>query len=100
MVERSLLVLQRRRCARMVAAFSRRARRNDPIPAGTMRLQLQNKGSNYEAYSNFGNVIVAFAFLLIPVIGWLLDKKARGTCMGPVGGTREGESESVILLVC
>lgn len=44
-------------------------------PPGTMRLQLSNKGSNAETYSNFGNVVVAFAFLLIPVIGWLLDKK-------------------------
>lgn len=51
---------------------------------GTMRLQLANKGSNAEAYSNFGNVVVAFAFLLIPVIGWLLDKKGYGATLGTI----------------
>ncbi|RMZ52921.1 hypothetical protein APUTEX25_001040, partial [Auxenochlorella protothecoides] len=53
---------------------------------GTMRLQLSNKGSNAETYSNFGNVVVAFAFLLIPVIGWLLDKKGYGSTLGSILG--------------
>lgn len=44
--------------------------------AGTTRLQLSNKGDNGQ-YTDFANIIVAFAFLSIPVIGWLLDKKVR-----------------------
>ena len=49
-----------------------------------MRLQLSHKGNNAETYSNFGNVVVAFAFLLIPVIGWLLDKKGYGATLGTI----------------
>jgi hypothetical protein len=44
---------------------------------GTTRLQLEAKGDTNNAYSNFGNVVVAFAFLAIPLIGWLLDTKVR-----------------------
>jgi hypothetical protein len=50
-----------------------------PHGAGTMRLQLENKGDYGNAYTNFGNVVVAFAFITIPIIGWLLDKKV-GAC--------------------
>ena len=48
-----------------------------PCAAGTMRLQLENKGDNDHTLTNFGNIVVAFAFVTIPVIGWLLDKKVR-----------------------
>ena len=44
--------------------------------AGTTRLQLQRKGDSGE-YTDFANIVVAFAFLTIPVIGWLLDKKVN-----------------------
>lgn len=42
--------------------------------AGTTRLQLQAKGDD-GTYTDFANIVVAFAFLGIPLIGWLLDKK-------------------------
>ena len=45
-------------------------------PAGTTRLQLSNKGDKGQ-YTDFANIVVAFAFLTIPIIGWLLDKKVR-----------------------
>lgn len=49
-----------------------------PEPAvGTMRLQLEQKGDDNHSVINFGNIIVAFAFVTIPLIGWLLDKKVR-----------------------
>ena len=51
---------------------------------GTMRLQLEYKGDSDNAYSNFGNVVVAFAFLTIPVIGWLLDKKGYAITLGAI----------------
>ena len=43
--------------------------------AGTTRLQLEYKGDTSHVYTNFANVVVAFAFVTIPIIGWLLDKK-------------------------
>lgn len=46
-------------------------------PAGTTRSQLADKGDK-GAYTDFANIVVAFAFLGIPVIGWLLDKKVWG----------------------
>lgn len=48
-----------------------------PSLAGTTRLQLTYKGDTSYTYTNFANVVVAFAFLTIPIIGWLLDKKVR-----------------------
>lgn len=48
--------------------------------AGTTRLQLKDKGDNGQM-TDFANIIVAFAFLGVPVIGWLLDKKV---CVGHV----------------
>ena len=51
--------------------------------AGTTRLQLEHKGDDSHAYIDFANVVVAFAFLTIPVIGWLLDKKARACAPPP-----------------
>jgi MFS family permease len=51
---------------------------------GTQRLQLDYKGDDDNAYSNFGNVIVAFAFVVIPVIAWLLDKKGYGLTLGSI----------------
>lgn len=49
---------------------------------GTQRLQLDHKGDVDNTYSNFGNVVVAFAFVTIPLIGWLLDKKGYGWTLG------------------
>ncbi|KDD76078.1 hypothetical protein H632_c366p1 [Helicosporidium sp. ATCC 50920] len=51
---------------------------------GSMRLQLANKGPSSNAYSNFGNVIVAFAFVTIPIIGWMLDKKGYGYTLAAI----------------
>ena len=42
--------------------------------AGTLRVQLENKGDTGQM-TDFANIIVAFAFFAVPVIGWLLDKK-------------------------
>lgn len=51
---------------------------------GSMRLQLSNKGDSNNAYSNFGNVVVAFAFLSMPLIAWLLDAKGYGATLGTI----------------
>lgn len=51
---------------------------------GTQRLQLGYKGDEGQWYSSFGNVIVAFAFLSIPIIGWLLDTKGYGWTLGTI----------------
>ncbi|GAB4813661.1 hypothetical protein N2152v2_000707 [Parachlorella kessleri] len=51
---------------------------------GTMRLQLEDKGDNDHTLTNFGNIVVAFAFVTIPVIGWLLDKKGYGWTLGTI----------------
>lgn len=51
---------------------------------GTQRLQLEYKGDSSNWYANFGNVVVAFAFVTIPVIGWLLDKKGYGWTLGSI----------------
>ena len=52
--------------------------------AGTTRLQLEHKGDYNHAYTNFANIVVAFAFLTIPVIGWQLDKKVGGRLLRQV----------------
>lgn len=49
--------------------------------AGTTRLQLSNKGDKGQ-YTDFANIVVAFAFLTIPIIGWLLDKKVKACGRG------------------
>lgn len=49
---------------------------------GTTRLQLEHKGDRLHHYTNFGNVIVSFGFVCIPVIGWLLDHKGYGVTLG------------------
>lgn len=59
-----------------------------PRPSGTTRSQLADKGDK-GAYTDFANILVAFAFLGIPVIGWLLDKKV----LGQRGGCREASPE-------
>ncbi len=51
---------------------------------GTQRLQLDYKGDSNNAFSNFGNVVVAFAFVAIPLIAWLLDKKGYGWTLGTI----------------
>ncbi|KAL4854004.1 Large neutral amino acids transporter small subunit 3 [Chlorella vulgaris] len=52
---------------------------------GTTRLQLEKKGDDGQ-YTDFANIIVAFACLGIPTIGWLLDKKGYGTTLGTING--------------
>lgn len=51
---------------------------------GTQRLQLDYKGDYNNAYANFGNIVVAFAFVAVPIIGWLLDKKGHGWTLGSI----------------
>ncbi len=51
---------------------------------GTTRLQLEHKGDDRHHYTNFANVIVSFGFVVIPVIGWLLDHKGYGVTMGTI----------------
>lgn len=51
---------------------------------GTQRLQLGSKGDDNNAYTDFGNVVVAFAFVPIPLIGWLLDRKGYGWTLGTI----------------
>jgi MFS family permease len=53
---------------------------------GTMRIQLLDKGDIDNAYTNYGNVVVAFAFLTIPIVGWLLDKKGYAITLGTING--------------
>jgi hypothetical protein len=51
---------------------------------GTTRLQLEHKGDDRHHYTNFANVIVSFGFVVIPLIGWLLDHKGYGVTMGTI----------------
>lgn len=51
---------------------------------GTTRLQLEHKGDAAHHYTNFANVIVSFGFVVIPVIGWLLDQKGYGITLGTI----------------
>lgn len=51
---------------------------------GTTRLQLEHKGDRQHHYTNFANVIVSFGFVVIPVIGWLLDHKGYGITLGTI----------------
>lgn len=52
---------------------------------GTLRVQLENKGDTGQM-TDFANIIVAFAFFAVPVIGWLLDKKGYGITLGTING--------------
>ncbi|PSC74625.1 Large neutral amino acids transporter small subunit 4 [Micractinium conductrix] len=58
---------------------------------GTTRLQLANKGDNGQ-YTDFANIVVAFAVLAIPIIGWLLDKKGYGITLGTINGLNMASS--------
>ena len=51
---------------------------------GTTRLQLEHKGDVLHHYTNFANIIVSFGFVVIPVIGWLLDHKGYGITLGTI----------------
>ena len=51
---------------------------------GTQRLQLDYKGDFDNYYSNFGNVVVALAFMFIPLIAYLLDQKGYGWTLGSI----------------
>lgn len=51
---------------------------------GTTRLQLEHKGDDRHHYTNFANIIVSFGFVVIPVIGWLLDHKGYGITLGTI----------------
>ena len=73
-----------------------------------MRLQLEDKGDNDHTLTNFGNIVVAFAFVTIPVIGWLLDKKVRlfAPALLPWPGCRppscvcSGQARALLHLIC
>lgn len=51
---------------------------------GTARLQLEHKGDSNHTFTAMANIVPAFGFLGIPVIGWLLDKKGYGYTMGTI----------------
>lgn len=51
---------------------------------GTTRLQLEQKGDTGLTVTGIANVVPAFGFLGIPVIGWLLDTKGYGITLGTI----------------
>ena len=51
---------------------------------GTTRLQLEHKGDSSHTFTSMANIVPAFGFLGIPIIGWLLDKKGYGVTMGTI----------------
>lgn len=51
---------------------------------GTARLQLEQKGDDRHRFTAMANIVPAFGFLGIPVIGWLLDKKGYGITLGTI----------------
>jgi hypothetical protein len=44
---------------------------------GTTRLQLEHKGDAAHVVTDLANIVPAFGFVGIPIIGWLLDKQVR-----------------------
>ena len=51
---------------------------------GTTRLQLEHKGDAGHVVTNIANVVPAFGFIGIPVIGWLLDSKGYGVTLATI----------------
>ena len=51
---------------------------------GTIRLQLEHKGDEHHTFTGIANIVPAFGFLGIPVIGWLLDTKGFGITLGTI----------------
>ncbi len=51
---------------------------------GTTRLQLEHKGDVNHVFTNLANIVPAFGFIGIPVIGWLLDNKGYGITLGTI----------------
>lgn len=51
---------------------------------GTTRLQLEHKGDANHVFTNLANIVPAFGFVGIPVIGWLLDNKGYGITLGTI----------------
>lgn len=51
---------------------------------GTTRLQLEQKGDIHLRVTGIANIVPAFGFLGIPVIGWLLDTKGYGITLGTI----------------
>ena len=45
--------------------------------AGTTRLQLQYKGDSDHTYTDLANILPCAGILTLPIVSWLLDKKAR-----------------------
>lgn len=68
---------------------------------GTTRQQLKNKGDD-GSYVDFANIVVAFAVLGIPVIGWLLDKKVHALPLSPCFGSKLWQLRNVpaLALLC
>ena len=51
---------------------------------GTTRLQLEHKGGADHIVTSIANVVPAFGFIGIPVIGWLLDRMGYGITLATI----------------
>ena len=51
---------------------------------GTTRLQLEHKGGADHVVTSIANVVPAFGFIGIPVIGWLLDRMGYGITLATI----------------
>ena len=51
---------------------------------GTTRLQLEHKGGEGHIVTAIANVVPAFGFIGIPVIGWLLDRMGYGVTLATI----------------
>lgn len=51
---------------------------------GTTRLQLEHKGGPDHIVTSIANVVPAFGFIGIPVIGWLLDRMGYGITLATI----------------
>ena len=47
-------------------------------------MQLEQKGDSSNTVTGIANIVPAFGFLGIPVIGWLLDTKGYGITLGTI----------------
>lgn len=51
---------------------------------GTTRLQLEHKGGEGHIVTAIANVVPAFGFIGIPIIGWLLDRMGYGVTLATI----------------
>lgn len=61
-----------------------RACRSAQFYLGTTRLQLEHKGGADHIVTSIANVVPAFGFIGIPVIGWLLDRMGYGITLATI----------------